>query len=231
MELTQTTPALSLGAMSRARLTFSDQTLAASPYRCCWRVHRLLGGAERHRHQHRAEDLVLRRGRGGLDVGEERRRKEAALAGQAPLGLEDLRALGDALFHQAPDPLELHRGDHRADVDRLVERIADAEGVHAALQLLDEAVVDRFLDEEARAGAADLALVEPDRVDHAFDRRIEVGIVEDDERRLAAELQRQRLAGAGGGLADLPPDLGRAGEGDLVDRRGGRSARRCRRRR
>ena len=76
---------------------------------------------------------------------------------------------------------------------------------------------DAFLHEQARAGAADLALVEPDGVDHALDRAVEIGVVEDDEGRLAAELQRQLLAGAGGRLADDAADLGRAGEGDLVD--------------
>ena len=76
---------------------------------------------------------------------------------------------------------------------------------------------DRLLHDQARAGAADLALVEPDGVDDAFDRAVEIGVVEDDERRLAAELQRQLFAGAGGRLADDAADLGRAGEGDLVD--------------
>ena len=55
------------------------------------------------------------------------------------------------------------------------------------------------------------------RVDHALDGAVEVGVLEDDERRLAAELERQLLAAAGGRLADDPADFGRAGEGDLVD--------------
>jgi hypothetical protein len=50
-----------------------------------------------------------------------------------------------------------------------------------------------------------------------FDRAVEIGVVEHDERRLAAELERQLLAGAGGRLADDAADFGRAGEGDLVD--------------
>ena len=76
---------------------------------------------------------------------------------------------------------------------------------------------DRFLHDQARAGAADLALVEPDGVDDAFDRAVEIRVVEDDEGRFAAELERQLFAGAGGRLADDAADLGRAGEGDLVD--------------
>ena len=50
-----------------------------------------------------------------------------------------------------------------------------------------------------------------------FDRAVEIGVLEHDEGRLAAELQRQFLAGAGGRLADDLADFRRAGEGDLVD--------------
>ena len=53
---------------------------------------------------------------------------------------------------------------------------------------------DRLLDEEPRAGAADVALVEVDAVDDPLDRLVERGVVEDDVRRLAAELERQLLA-------------------------------------
>ena len=51
----------------------------------------------------------------------------------------------------------------------------------------------------------------------ALDRLVDGRVVEDDVGRLAAELQRQRLVGAGDGAADLLADGGRAGEGDLVD--------------
>jgi hypothetical protein len=86
-----------------------------------------------------------------------------------------------------------------------------------ARSLSVEPLGDALLHEDARAGAADLPLVEPDRVDHALDDAVEVGVVEDDEGRLAAELQRQLLAAPGGGRADDAADLGGAGEGDLVD--------------
>jgi hypothetical protein len=87
------------------------------------------------------------------------------------------------------------------------------------LTLAMKRVVDRFLHQQARTGAADLALVEPDRIDQAFDGGVQVGVVEDDEGRLAAQFQRQLLAAAGGGLADDAADFGRAGEGQLVDAR------------
>ena len=86
-----------------------------------------------------------------------------------------------------------------------------------ARSFADEPLGDAFLHQQPRARAADLPLVEPDRVDHAFDHAVEVGVLEDDERALAAELERQLLARARRRLADDASHLGRAGERDLVD--------------
>ena len=82
---------------------------------------------------------------------------------------------------------------------------------------LDDLVVDRLMREQARARRAALALIVEDRIRHAADRVIEVGVREDDLRRLAAEFERDALQVAGGGLDDQFADLGRSGEGDLVD--------------
>ncbi len=102
----------------------------------------------------------------------------------------------------------MHRRDDRAHVHRFVERRADAELLHARAQLLRQPIGDAFLDEQPRARAADLALVEPDRVHHAFDDAVEVGVLENDERALPAQLERQLLAGSGCGLADDASDFG-----------------------
>ena len=62
---------------------------------------------------------------------------------------------------------------------------------------LGELVVDRRLHQEpvgADAGLSGVAILRDDR---ALDRRIEIGIVEHDERRVAAELERHLLDGAG----------------------------------
>ncbi len=86
---------------------------------------------------------------------------------------------------------------------------------------LEERRLDAFVDEDAGAVRADLAGGVEIGEERAGHRIVEVGIVEDDERRLAAELQRHvlqrrrrvghhRLAGA---------DL--AGERDLGDVRDG----------
>ncbi len=174
-------------------------------------------GAEGHRHQHRAEDLHLRDGRRRGDVGEQGRRIEPAFARTAPRRLPERGAFLDPLADQTLDAFELHRSDDRADVDRLVARIADAQRLHAGAELGVEGLGDALVDQQARAGAADLPLVEPDGVHHPFDRAVQVRVVEDEKRRLAAQLQRQALARPRRRLADQPADLGRAGEGDLVD--------------
>src|SRR3954470_3791031 len=171
--------------------------------------------------QHRAEDLLLRDPVALRDVGEHRRREPVPLLRQPARGLIDLGALLLAGRDELLDLLELLLRVDRADVRVLVERVADAQRREPALQLVDDRLVDRFLDEQARAGAAHMALVEVDAVDDALDRLVERGVVEDDVRSLAAELERQLLAGPGQLALNRLPDLGRAGERDLVDAAGG----------
>ena len=156
----------------------------------------------------------------GDNLGEQRRRKEPAVPRAAPGGLPQRGALVLAPSHQLLNLLQLDRGDDGAHVHRLVERIADPKRLHSRLELGDQTLRDSFLRQDPRAGAADLALVEPDGIDHAFDHAVQIGVVEDDERRLSAQLERKLLAAAGRRLPDEPADLGRAGEGDLVHVRG-----------
>ena len=73
--------------------------------------------------------------------------------------------------------------------------------------------------QQARAGAAHLALIEEHAVDQAFDCPVQIGVSKDDEGRLAAQLQAQLLATAGGAAPDGAPYFGRSGEGDLGDAR------------
>ena len=167
--------------------------------------------------EHRPEHLFLRQDVSRRNAGRERRQIEIAARRQRKVRLPAFGALPGALGHQPAHAVELGAVDQRADVGVLVERAADAQPAHARLDLGDEGVGDALLHQQPRAGAADLALVEPDAVDQPFDGAVEIGVLEDDEGRLAAELQRQFLAGAGGRLADDLADFGRAGEGDLVD--------------
>src|SRR5262249_31447481 len=95
--------------------------------------------------------------------------------------------------------------------------MADAQFAHARLEASDEVFRNAFLDQESRTSATDLALVEPDRIGQPFDGAVDIGILEDEVGRLAAEPQREGLASARRLLADDAADVGRAGEGDLVD--------------
>ena len=130
------------------------------------------------------------------DVREQRRAEEVAAVGQVAGRLVHLGALGDAGRDELGDLLELGLRIDRADVGVLVERVADADRREPVLELVDQRLVDRLLDEQPRARAADLALVEVDAVDDALDRLVERRVVEHDVGGLAAELEGQRLVGA-----------------------------------
>ena len=67
-----------------------------------------------------------------------------------------------------------------------------------------DAVVHALLHEQPRAGAAHVALVEEDAVDDALDGLVDRRVVEHDVGRLAAELEREPLAGAGQRALDAP---------------------------
>jgi hypothetical protein len=56
-----------------------------------------------------------------------------------------------------------------------------------------EILRDAFLYKKSRPGAADLPLVEPDRIDQPFDGAVDIGVVENDVGGLAAQLERQAL--------------------------------------
>jgi hypothetical protein len=88
-------------------------------------------------------------------------------------------------LQQVAHAFELRHVDQRSDIGVLVQRIADAQLCHAGTDALEEGLRDALLYQEARTRTADLALVEPDAVDEAFHSRIEIGIIEDHEGRLA----------------------------------------------
>jgi hypothetical protein len=71
------------------------------------------------------------------------------------------------------DPLELLARVDRADVGVLVERVAEAQLLHALPQLRLDLLGDALLHEQARARAADVALVEEDALDDALDRLVD----------------------------------------------------------
>src|SRR5579864_6342171 len=79
--------------------------------------------------------------------------------------------------------------DHWSDGHRWIARISGFERLHVSNEAIDELIVDtRIYDDPVRAHA-DLALMEEPADDGRPYRMFQVGIIEDNERRIAAELQ------------------------------------------
>ena len=100
-----------------------------------------------------------------------------------------------------------------------VVRAAEADRAGAFDQPVDELVVDALLDQQPRAGRADLAGVQEHGRQGEVQGDLEVGVGEDDVGVLAAELERD-LLDRGGGRGHHPPAGDQAtGEGHQVDAR------------
>src|SRR4051812_14887847 len=164
----------------------------------------------------RAEDLALDHLVVLLEVGDDGRlEEEAGQVGLAAPG-HDLRVRRRAL-EEALDALALAGRVQRPEV-----RVGRAHVAHhVALRLVGEAVDDVVVDlaggEHARRGGAVLAGVVVADAGDRLEDRVEVDVVEDDDRRLAAELEVDALEGLGGVLGDPLARLDRAGERDDVD--------------
>ncbi len=115
-------------------------------------VHRIVGefhsfprSTERHRRKHRAEDFLLGYDRSRMNVAEQRGRVIQTTRRHWDGRLPASRSFGDALIDQPLDTLELHAGHDGANVDGFVERRANAQRVHAILNLADQFFRDAFL--------------------------------------------------------------------------------------
>src|SRR5262249_27499635 len=114
----------------------------------------------------------------------------------------------------APNLRMVRLGDERALFGGRVERVADAKRLRALDQFYAEAVVDGVLHEDARAAQANFALVGERRADGRRDRLLEVCVVENEYRVLAAKLKRELLEQRGRDARDPRPGLRATGEGD-----------------
>src|SRR5216683_4740879 len=172
---------------------------------------------ERDRCADRAENLLARDPHLIVDAGEQRRVDEVALTGSRLAAGRHLGALLLANVEITLDSIELLARNQRSDRALLIEGIAHGDALAEICQLTHHLVVLVALHENPRARAAYLTRIE----EHAHHRGghglIEVGVRENDIRRLAAEFQRNLLEVSGGGLEDDLADLRRTGEGDLVD--------------
>src|SRR5262245_43458174 len=127
----------------------------------------------------------------------------------------------EPLVHAVLDVLLDHalldRGDQRPHVGGRFRRMPDLDLPRQLRHAGQELLVNALLHEQARGGAARLAGVAEHAEDGGAGRRLDIGVVEDQVRGLAAQLEADALhlhAGLG------PDPLARpclAGEGDLVD--------------
>ena len=152
-----------------------------------------------------------------IGLRQHRRLDEIALVADDLAAGDHLGAFLPARLDEAGHAVVLLLRDQRPEVDGRIEAVADLQLAGLPGDALDDLVVDRLVREQPRARRAALALVVEDRARGAGDREFQIGVREDDRRRLAAEFQRDALQIAGGCLDDQLADFGRAGEGDLVD--------------
>ena len=127
-----------------------------------------------------------------------------------------------ALFPRVGDLLlqhvELRPARDRADVRRLVHRIARLVRLHLGDECIDERPIDRFVHVDPFDRAARLPRVVERAVGEAGRGRFHIGVVADVHRILAAELQLDLDHPACGDRGDLRAGRVRAGEEHAVDR-------------
>ncbi len=171
---------------------------------------------ERHHRDDRTEDLLAPDPRLGVLGGDHAGRYPEAVAAGRRAGERDLD-----LVEVAADRRLLLRRDQRPHLAGLVGRIEHPQAGDRGLELRQELVVRRALDEDPGAGAAVLAGVVEDGVRRAGGRGVDVCVGEDDVGALAAELEGEPLHLVGAAGHDLLADGRRAGEADLAHQRVG----------
>src|SRR3954447_24362598 len=182
----------------------------------------------------RSEDLLAQELGVVRDVREHRRLVEVAGAVELVAADDDLRALADRVLDEARDLAALIVVDERADLHVGLGAAADLHLADLRAELLGEVAGDRARDVEAVRRRARLAAVAHLRDERALDGGVEVGVLEDEERRVAAELHRDAQDLLGRLLDERLADRRRAGERELarprvLDERLRRLARRLRR--
>ena len=106
--------------------------------------------------------------------------------------------------------------DQRPEIGAVRETVADTQLFDRDLQALGELVIDALLHIDPVGADAGLAVVAELALDRAFDRRIQIGVVEHDEGGVAAQLHRAFHHLIGGLPQQRSAHLGRAGEGQLA---------------
>src|SRR5829696_1885065 len=176
-------------------------------------------------HEHRAEDLVQRRGRSRLDIGQYRRLVVVALierfAGRLLAPEDDAGPVLLGEIDVMYGPLELVTAGERAHGRSVVEAVSNLE----LLSLLDEGCLELFLLLLENDHAANRRAALPRRLVSGCDdlrrRVLYVAEPRDHAAVLATHLELHLLVGRRGLLVDAEPYVGRAGEGNTAHARVG----------
>ena len=168
----------------------SEAAVVGAPYRLFFAV--------KHQHrEHRAEDFLANDAHAIAAAGEDRRRDEVS-AGHArhlhaPAAERQRRAFGDAAVDVGHHLVGVRTRDQRTDLGRRVHRVAHAQQGAAFQQPRQETLCHATLHEYAGAVGADLALGVEVAHHRGGHRLLDIGVVENQQRRLAAELHRHPL--------------------------------------
>ena len=165
-------------------------------------------GLNGHDRQDGSEDLVGHQRLGGVGVDDDgglnahRRRVRSAA--------DDDIALGRG--QRCGQPVEVTLVDNA-----LAARVLGLEGRHCGLDLVDELVADLRVGQHIIRRDADLSGVDQLGPRDALGRDVDVGVGRDDHRALPPEFEGDRSEVRGGAFVNLAPDLGAAGEQEMVE--------------
>jgi hypothetical protein len=93
--------------------------------------------------------------------------------------------------------------DDRSDLGARLQCVIDDERFHCGNDPLDEPIVDLFGNDQARRGGATLAGLVEGAIDRCRHARVEIGIVENDQRVFAPHFELKLDAAPGAGLRHL----------------------------
>ena len=115
------------------------------------------------------------------------------------------------------DVADLCGGTQRAHFGFIGHWVANADAFGGRNHPFEERVRDALLQEQARPRHTALARRAKDPSDRTIDRAFQIGVIKDNERRLATEFQRQRCVVVGCVTDHVGGGLGTAGKGDAGD--------------
>ena len=105
----------------------------------------------------------------------------------------DFRAFFDGVSYKLFNRLAGFDRDERAEVHAVIKTIANFKRVRGCKELLNEGILHILMNEDAVRADAGLAGIAKFGRHDAFDRKVEVCVVKDDERRVAAKLHGEAL--------------------------------------